>query len=178
MKKQSLMFLALVVLGLSSFVWFERGGEAPIEESLRKQYISLFEKVELPYKLEPNDNWMTATHLTRDYRHFISGLGRGQFSRMGPSDYYPEVMVASTDKFDAVIYSEAAPYDEKPTYYLQIVDKKGDVVDTRYLIEGYGESDFVNFNKDLTFMIHSPTTDVYLKIDADGKIIAAPAKAG
>lgn len=172
MKKQSLIFLALVVLGLSSFVWFERGGDAPIEESLRKQYISLFEKVELPYKLAPNDNWMTATHLTRDYRHFISGLGRGQFSRMGPSDYYPEAMVASTDKFDAVIYSEATPYDEKPTYYLQIVDKKGDVLDTRYLIEGYNAADYVAFQKDLRFSVHTNKSTESLKIDADGNIVA------
>lgn len=165
MKKQSLVFFALVILSLSSFVWLEHKANAPIEEALRVQYLKEYKKVELPYKLVPNNNWRTAKLFDKEYKHFIRALDpERRFGRRMKSDelnqkeYHPEIMLASTAEFDAVIYVYATRYKKVTvqTYVLQVLDKKGDILDEKKLLYSSSKKDFVEFGKDLSI-------DVYIK---------------
>ncbi len=139
MKSLPLAFALLFALSLCSFAIFHTQEAAPIEESMRTQYLAAFRKVEFPYTISAeNREYKKKARFARDYKHFISGLSRGNFSRMGPSYYYPDAILTSNDKFDAVLYVEEAPYGgDIGTFTLQTIDKKGDIIATRNIADDY-----------------------------------------
>jgi hypothetical protein len=177
MKKQPIIFLALVALALCSFAIF-KGQEAaapPIEKAVYKQYLSLFTKVELPYKMSiANETWKEKEELDMNYAPFIPDLEYAQFSRSEPSDYYPEVMVAADKKFNIVVYAEVvAWHDDRPHFHIQTINKKGKVISSFYLVKFAKESDsYCEIAKDLSISTYDAETKKTqkLKIDKEGKI--------
>lgn len=139
MKSLPFAFALLFALSLCSFAIFRTQEAAPIEESLRTQYLAAFRPVAFPYTLNAeNTEYKKKARFSRDYKHFIPGLSRGSFSRMGPSYYYPDAVLASTEKYDAVLYVEQAPYGgEGGSFVLQTIAKNGDIIATRTIINDY-----------------------------------------
>lgn len=191
MKKLPFAFLAFFALSLCSFAIYENYQEnPPIEESARKQYLSLFRTQTLPYKIDENSKaWQSAPRLTRDQRHFIPDLARGGFSRMGPSTYRPDAMIVSNEVFDAVIYTEKEPYgDNSPNFVLQTINKKGDIISSETIYSGYNEKSgetSATINADLSINMKTMHYDYNekrntlvnqtWKIEEDGKINMMPA---
>ena len=118
MKKLPLPFFALFMLSLCSFVIYENYEEnPPVEESLRKEYLSLFRTQKLPYRIDNNNNaWRSMPLITSTFSHFIP-FESIKFSR-GTTDkgerdrylFYPDAIIFSNHKFDAVIYIQEDVY--------------------------------------------------------------------
>jgi hypothetical protein len=191
MKKLPFAFLAFFALSLCSFAIYENYQEnPPIEESARKQYLSLFRTEKLPYRIDEKSNaWEAAPRLTRDQRHFIPDLARGGFSRMGPSTYRPDAIIVSNDVFDAVIYTVREPRGSSmPDFVLQTINKKGDIISEETIYIGYYEESgetFATINADLSINMKTMHYDYKEKrntlvnqtwtIGEDGKINMMPA---
>jgi len=168
MQLLKISFILTLTISLCSFAYmttFEDG-----KEQLYKEFLQEFKKVNIPNTITLKGGQPQLERLkTRDdikkpkiqsqtlekevvvnnhilgskYGTFISGINRGMMSRMGPSTYEAEVMVASTDGYNAVIYSESRSYNmSSKSFYLATYDKNGNQVDSKYL--GYaGHDSFV-----------------------------------
>ncbi|MCP4441270.1 MAG: hypothetical protein GY810_20385 [Aureispira sp.] len=132
--------------------------ELPVDQELYKKFLSKFTKAKLPYTLKfdapkvrgkwykngfkaSQENAKVENHLTHEFSKFIPAIRRGYMSRMGPDDYQAEVMVASNDKFNAIIYSKKPNYaGRKTTYTLMTFDQHGDLISKQDIARVYGES--------------------------------------
>jgi hypothetical protein len=162
MKKTPLVFLALFALSLCSFAIYENYEDnSPIEEAVRKEYLSLFRTEKLPYRIDKNSKvWKTMPIMTSAQSHFIPDLGTKRVSRFGPSRYCPDAMIVSNAVFDAVIYTRQYPDgDGRLFFILQTIDKKGDVIaeQTIYSSDYFNEKDSkesATINADLSIVLN------------------------
>lgn len=84
--------------------------------------------------------------LGADYGTFIPGINRGMMSRMGPSTYEAEAMVASNDKYNAVIYSESRSFGRgAKSFYMATYGKDGNQISVKYLGRA-GSNSFVKLD--------------------------------
>ena len=176
MKKSPLLFLSFVALALCSFAIFESQQAAPpVEEAVFKQYLASFDEVQLPYKLSmSNQKWKAKKALSNDYAHFIPEIMSGQFSRSGPTAFYPEVVLASNKDFKTVIYAETMPWDmEDASFNIQTINKKGDVISSFYLTSLRGDANSyceIKSNLDIVSYDGETKQTRKLKINKAGKI--------
>jgi hypothetical protein len=173
MQLLKISFILAIAISLCSFAYmtaFEEG-----KEQLYKEFLEEFKEVNIPNTItlkggESRLNRLVAREnikkpegqtkiiekevvvvavdhhiLGSKYGTFISGIDRGMMSRMGPTTYEAEVMVASTDGYNAVIYSESRSFDlSSKSFYLATYDKRGNQVDSKYLGRA-GHDSFVEF---------------------------------
>lgn len=177
MKKSPLLFLSLVGLALCSFVLFEsqQAAAPPVKEAVYKQYLSLFTKVELPYKISlANQHWKKKEALGMSYAPFIPHIKEGLFERAELSTYYPEVMLMAGQSFNVVIYVETSSWDgEIPHFHIQTLDKKGKVIAKFHLVKFAKDSNsYCEISKNLSILTYDSKTKKTqtLQVDKSGKI--------
>jgi hypothetical protein len=159
MKKTPLVFLALFALSLCSFAIYENYEDnSPIEEAQLTQYLSQFRAETLPYTInKKSQDWMTQPLISSKHTHFIPYIIKNSFSRIGPTIYRSDALIASNDRFYAVIYTEKSPIEHVfPNFFLQTIDKKGDVIATQSLIkEDYFLSQEQNIENEASVIINA-----------------------
>lgn len=155
MKKSPLLFLSLVALALCSFAMFESRETTGVTKLKYQQYLSLFDKVELPYQVALETGmFKMANTIGATFSHFHEGLGR-TFSRVGPSEYYAEAHIFSNEKINVVLYSVIElRQGNRCSYYIHSIDNKGEIIDSQFLMDFYaGAKHSCQINKDLSIVI-------------------------
>ena len=161
-------FVFALALSLSSFAYLSTDDFG--KEELFKAFINEFKKVQLPNTLTfKSDYHRVNKHevnqsgdllqnsiikksgnkiknaLGMNYVTFIPGINSGMMSRIGPTTYTAEVMLASNKQYTAVIYSKSRPFD--------------------YTINGYTLATFDNTGKQINAKhIGESSTDGYIKM--------------
>lgn len=129
-------FLLLLTITLSSFAYFSTIDEG--RKQLYKDFLKEFERVNLPTKVllkayipqledseEEKPQWNSSV-LGSEYGDFIPSINRGMMSRMGPSVFRAELMLATTTHYNAVIYSKSRSFDGGgKSYILATFNKEG-----------------------------------------------------
>ncbi len=193
MKSPLFTFMLLLLLSLCSFVMFKQEKSTPIDEALRIQYLALFRKIELPYTISVENNaHLKAAPISLDYKHFIPEM-MYIYSRTEPPTYYPDALISSTDKYDAVLYVKLDKFENfilgHADFILQTIDKKGGIISSSTIIDrrslGQGAKATISKNlriRSTEIIIHSHFIEgkgeinhtqknrQKFNIDADGKI--------
>ena len=144
MKALKIGFIVSLVVSLCSFAYYNN--KEKNRAVLYQEFLEQFQKVEIPGKLilKPNSGDYDLGSSIKDkkaaekisnpvldvtFKDFIPALGRGRMSRLGPSTYRAEALLASNDKFDAIIFSIARPFDRNAcSYRIKTFDKKGNTL--------------------------------------------------
>ena len=175
MKKSPLLFLSLIALALCSFAIFETRETKGVTKLKYQQYLSLFDKVELPYQVALDTGIISkATRIDVGFSHFHEELRTGGFSRIGPSNYYAEALVVSNEKINVVLYSVVRPRSRKEySYYLQSIDAKGNIIMNTFLVSLNNKTkNTCQINKDLSITVFNEQKQQrqVIQIYPDGKI--------
>jgi hypothetical protein len=159
MKYLKMGFVFAVALSLTSFAYLSTDDFG--KEELFKAFINEFKQVQLPNTLTfKSDYHRVNKHevsqsgellqnsiikkssnkpkrvLGKDYVTFIPGINSGMMSRIGPTTYTAEVMLASNKQYTAVIYSESRPFDYTVNgYTLATFDNTGKQIYAKHIGE-------------------------------------------
>ncbi len=164
MQLLKISFVLSLTISLCSFAYLTATEDG--REELYNEFLSEFKKVNIskPFKLEARYPQLEEEQtinkkqskkievaeerhiLGGDYATFIPDINRGMMSRMGPSTYEAEAMVASNDQYNAVIYSESRSFNMgSKSFYMATYSKEGHQISVQYL--GYaGSNSFVEMD--------------------------------
>ena len=135
----------------------ETTADLPVDKVLYEKFLHSFPKVTFPYSIQferPKTEadvenlygWSSTgekdygVQLGYEFSKFIPALERGYMSRMGPDDFYSDAMLASNDKFSAVIYKRRPNYQSHVTsYVLATFDKNGKMISQRTVGSCYAD---------------------------------------
>jgi len=185
MRLLKLSLVTVLAIGLCSFAIFQEDGRSKLYKTFLKEFdnkvapakftlkttkrVLNHNKIQTQQKAEselsPKDHTEPLPKrniLGNDFEKFIPGISRGMMSRLGPSTYEAEVLVANEKKFDAVIYSSSRSFDfGSKSYTLATFDKEGNRIEAKSLGHIYGGRELdVNINKQLEMTVtHMAPTD-------------------
>lgn len=212
--KIALIGAVAATVSLSSFMALNHNPEElPVDKALYAKFLGNFEKKELPYSIqferpkteadvEKMYGWNNdrekgyGNELGFEFAQFIPSLERGYMSRMGPDEFYADALLASNDKFSAVIYKRKPNYQNHiTTYTLATFDAQGKMISQRTIASCYADYfEEPTITKDLAIKIEhfkanyledakkSITYNLekteQMHIDAKGMIVAAGEEKG
>jgi len=174
MKNLTMALLAVTTIALCSFAYMNVNSETnKVKPKVYKKFLSNFDQVnfpftvgdkqpstfaeleELEYQISPDDKYLGS-----EFDAIIPEMQNGRYSRMGPDDFAAEVMLASTKKFDAIIYSRMPSFRGGKTYYVATFDKAGKMISKVNVARtGYGQFEEARVTKDLSIEIDSYTIE-------------------
>lgn len=117
-------------------------------KKLFKKFLKSFPSQGLPYKVDQAellkyriDKNTTKSEMMElrqnqipdEFAAYVPGLNQGKFSRMGPSTYRFEQLLAQTDDVVAVVISNDRGYRSNPSFVLYTYSTKGKLLTTKQL---------------------------------------------
>ncbi len=199
MKVIRLSALAIVALALSSFMLMTEDGRDKLYQEFIDQFENKIAPAKFTLKASPiqeleiqlkEDLAVQQTEkdvidkpksktLGMQFDKFIPGISRGMMSRLGPSTYEAEVLVASDKNFNAVIYSRARGFDRgSKTFMLATFDQNGNEIAVQSIGHVY-DRNFVDIviNKKLEMSVAQYDVDYetkYAEVRISKKIFITP----
>ncbi len=156
-------------------------------KKLFKKFIKSFPSEGLPYKVDQAqllkykiNAKMTREEITAlmvneipdEFSAYVPGLNQGKFSRMGPSTYRFEQLLAQTDNIVAVVISKSRGYRSNPSFLLYTYSSKGKLLTTKQLgWRSYNSITTASIDKDLSIEVSTHSIVREKNIDDHNQIV-------